>query len=109
MARLGRSAGRAVGRTREIDPAHRRDGLGVTFLVLAVITAAGVWLARAGRSAAGFPAAIGAVVGVAGVLLPLMLVVVGVVLVTTRRTRSRGHGSRSGRCCSRSACSGSCT
>ncbi len=34
IARFGRSLGRAVGRTRELDPAHRRDGLGVALLVL---------------------------------------------------------------------------
>ena len=37
MVKLGRSTGRAMGRTRDIDSAHRRDGLGFTFLVLAVI------------------------------------------------------------------------
>ncbi|GAA1830107.1 DNA translocase FtsK [Pseudonocardia ailaonensis] len=80
---MTKSAGRAAGRTREIDPAHRRDGLGVLFIVLAVISAAGVWWEAGGPVGRGFSAAVGAVFGLAGVLLPVILLVVGIVLMTT--------------------------
>ena len=83
VLRFGRSTGRAVGRTRDIDSAHRRDGLGFTFLVLAVITAAGVWFSAGGLVGYWFTFAVGAVLGVAGVALPVILLGVGVVLVTT--------------------------
>ncbi|MDN5920218.1 MAG: DNA translocase FtsK 4TM domain-containing protein, partial [Pseudonocardia sp.] len=83
VLRLGRSTGRAVGRTRDIDSAHRRDGLGFTFLVLAVITAAGVWFSAGGSVGYWFNFAVGSVLGVGGVLLPVILLGVGVVLVTT--------------------------
>ncbi|RTL64900.1 MAG: DNA translocase FtsK [Pseudonocardiaceae bacterium] len=83
VVKLGRSAGKAAGRTREIDPAHRRDGLGVGFIVLAVISAAGIWWGAGGPVGRGFSAAVGAVFGTPGVLLPLLLVVVGIVLMTT--------------------------
>jgi S-DNA-T family DNA segregation ATPase FtsK/SpoIIIE len=83
VVKLGRSAGKAAGRTREIDPAHRRDGLGVGFVVLAVIAAAGIWWGAGGPVGRGFSAAVGAVFGTPGVLLPLLLVVVGIVLMTT--------------------------
>jgi S-DNA-T family DNA segregation ATPase FtsK/SpoIIIE len=81
--RLGRAGGRAIGRTRDIDPAHRRDGLGFAVLVLAVIAAAGVWFSAGGAVGYWFTYGVGAVMGVAGVLLPLLLLLVGVVLVTT--------------------------
>ncbi|GAY09386.1 DNA translocase FtsK [Pseudonocardia sp. N23] len=83
VVKLGKSAGKAAGRTREIDPAHRRDGLGVGFIVLAVIAAAGIWWGAGGPVGRGFSAAVGAVFGTPGVLLPLLLVVVGIVLMTT--------------------------
>ncbi|MBW0104148.1 DNA translocase FtsK [Pseudonocardia sp. KRD291] len=83
VLRLGRSTGRAVGRTRDIDSAHRRDGLGFTFLVLAVITAAGVWFSAGGSVGYWFNFAVGSVLGVGGALLPVILLGVGVVLVTT--------------------------
>ncbi|RZT84805.1 S-DNA-T family DNA segregation ATPase FtsK/SpoIIIE [Pseudonocardia sediminis] len=83
MVKLGRSTGRAMGRTRDIDSAHRRDGLGFTFLVLAVITAAGVWFSAGGSVGYWFNFAVGAVLGVGGALLPVILLGVGLVLVTT--------------------------
>ncbi|HVH22377.1 MAG TPA: DNA translocase FtsK [Pseudonocardia sp.] len=87
---MGRSVGRAVGRTRELDPAHRRDGFGVALLVLAVISAAGIWFGTGGPIGRGVTTAIGYVVGLGSVLLPVLLAVVGVVLmVATPRPDSR--------------------
>ncbi|MEK6438848.1 hypothetical protein [Pseudonocardia sp. T1-2H] len=83
VVKVGRSTGKAVGRTREIDPAHRRDGLGVGFIVLAVIAGAGVWWGAGGPVGQGFSTAVGAVFGLAGVLLPVILLGVGIVLMTT--------------------------
>ncbi|MBW0117264.1 DNA translocase FtsK 4TM domain-containing protein, partial [Pseudonocardia sp. KRD-169] len=83
MARLGRATGRAVGRTREIDPAHRRDGLGVALLVLAVVTAAGVWFGAGGPVGQWLSGAIGSVIGRGAYLLPVILLVAGIVLVAT--------------------------
>ncbi len=83
ILRIGRAGGRAIGRTRDIDPAHRRDGLGFAFLVLAVIAAAGVWFSAGGAVGYWFTYGVGAVMGVAGLLLPVLLLGVGVVLVTT--------------------------
>ena len=87
---MGRSMGRAVGRTRELDQAHRRDGFGVALLVLAVISAAGIWFGTGGPIGRGVTTAIGYVVGLGSVLLPVLLAVVGVVLmVATPRPDSR--------------------
>jgi DNA segregation ATPase FtsK/SpoIIIE and related proteins len=84
IAKLGRSMGRAVGRTRELDPAHRRDGLGVVFLVVAVVSAAGIWWKAGGPVGHWVSGAVAAVVGLGAVLLPVVLLGVGVLLVATR-------------------------
>jgi S-DNA-T family DNA segregation ATPase FtsK/SpoIIIE len=84
VARLGKGTGRALGRTREIDPAHRRDGLGVALLVLAVVSAAGIWFGAGGPVGRAVSAGIGYVVGRGAIVLPLLLAVVGVVLMTTQ-------------------------
>ncbi|MGB8201566.1 MAG: cell division protein FtsK, partial [Pseudonocardiaceae bacterium] len=44
---VGRLA-RAVGRTRELEPEHRRDGLALGLVALAVVAAAAVWCAAGG-------------------------------------------------------------
>ena len=83
VARLGKAVGRALGRTREIDPAHRRDGLGVALLVLAVVSAAGIWFGAGGPVGRGISAGIGYVVGRGAVVLPVLLAIAGVVLMAT--------------------------
>ncbi|WP_226365928.1 DNA translocase FtsK [Pseudonocardia sp. ICBG162] len=83
VAKTVRASGRAVGRTREIDPAHRRDGIGFGMLVLAVIAAAGLWWQAGGSVGYWFTFLVQAVMGQAGVALPAILLGVGIVLVTT--------------------------
>ncbi|HEX3257051.1 MAG TPA: DNA translocase FtsK 4TM domain-containing protein [Pseudonocardia sp.] len=83
VAKLGKAAGRALGRTREIDPAHRRDGLGVVLVVLAVVSAAGIWFGAGGPVGRGISAGIGFVVGRGAIVLPILLAVAGVVLMGT--------------------------
>jgi DNA segregation ATPase FtsK/SpoIIIE, S-DNA-T family len=83
VARLGKATGRALGRTREIDPAHRRDGLGVVLIVLAVVSAAGIWFGAGGPIGRGISAGIGFVVGRGAIVLPILLAVAGVVLMGT--------------------------
>ncbi|HWM57409.1 MAG TPA: DNA translocase FtsK [Pseudonocardia sp.] len=78
---LGRGVGRAVKRTGDIDPAHRRDGLGVVLLVLAVISAAGIWFGTGGPVGRWLTTGIGFVVGRGAVVLPLLLAVAGVLLM----------------------------
>src|SRR6266566_2444122 len=43
LARGVGSLTRAIGRTKELDPAHRRDGVALVLVALAVVSAAGVW------------------------------------------------------------------
>src|SRR3954464_11336762 len=68
---LGRGVGgvvRTVGRTKELDPAHRRDGLGLVLIALAVITAAGVWWRAGGPVGAWVDVAVRSSVGNAAIV-----------------------------------------
>jgi S-DNA-T family DNA segregation ATPase FtsK/SpoIIIE len=74
---------RAVGRTKELDPAHRRDGLALVFIALAVVTAAGVWWRAGGPVGGWVDVALRSSVGMAAAVLPVVLLVVGVALMRT--------------------------
>ncbi|RSD10398.1 DNA translocase FtsK [Amycolatopsis eburnea] len=72
---------RTVGRTRELEPEHRRDGLALGLIALAIIAAVGVWWRAAGPIGAGVEVATRTVLGAGAVTLPLVLVVVAVALM----------------------------
>jgi S-DNA-T family DNA segregation ATPase FtsK/SpoIIIE len=74
--------GRGIGRTREIDAVHRRGLLGVLLLGLAVVVAAGVWFEAGGPVGRGMSTGLGAVVGLASALVPVLLVALGLLLLT---------------------------
>ncbi|MEU6150360.1 DNA translocase FtsK [Actinosynnema sp. NPDC047251] len=83
---LGRGVGgvvRAVGRGKELDPAHRRDGLALVLIALAVITGAGVWWQAGGPVGQWVDVAVRSSVGTPALILPLVLLVVGVALMRT--------------------------
>ncbi|GAA0942954.1 DNA translocase FtsK [Pseudonocardia zijingensis] len=84
IARFGRSLGRAVGRTRELDAAHRGDGLGVALLALGVVAAVGIWWGAGGPVGNWLSGAVAAVVGRGAVVLPVIVVAVGVLLMASR-------------------------
>ncbi|MFI0467596.1 DNA translocase FtsK [Saccharopolyspora sp. 5N102] len=83
IARGVGSVVRAVGKTKELDPAHRRDGLALIFLATAVIAAAGVWWQAGGPVGHWFDWALRSVIGVAAVVLPIVLLVTAVLLMRT--------------------------
>ncbi|HEX8519277.1 MAG TPA: DNA translocase FtsK [Pseudonocardia sp.] len=87
VAGLARGVGRGLGRTREIDPEFRRDGLGVLCLVAAVVLAAGAWWGAGGPVGRGLATALDAVFGRVGAVVPLLVLVVGVVLMATEPYR----------------------
>ncbi len=67
------SASRAAGSgAREIDPAHRRDGLGLLLLALALVAAGGAWW-HAGGAGAKVDELLTAVLGKGALLLPVLL------------------------------------
>ncbi|PZS14919.1 MAG: cell division protein FtsK [Pseudonocardiales bacterium] len=74
---------RALGRTRELEPEHRRDGLALGLVGFAVVVAAAVWWTAGGPVGAGLQRALGALFGAASVGLPVVLAAVGVTLMRT--------------------------
>lgn len=75
------SLARTVGRTRELEPEHRRDGLALGLIALAIVAAVGVWWRAAGPIGQAVEIATRTVLGAGAVTLPLVLVVVAVALM----------------------------
>ncbi|MGW4400470.1 DNA translocase FtsK [Amycolatopsis nivea] len=75
------SLARTVGRTRELEAEHRRDGLALGLIALAIVAAVGVWWRAAGPIGAGVEVATRTVLGAGAVTLPLVLLVVAVALM----------------------------
>ncbi|WP_190822243.1 FtsK/SpoIIIE family DNA translocase [Saccharopolyspora pogona] len=86
LARGVGSVVRAVGKTKTLDPAHRRDGLALIFLATAVIAAAGVWWQAGGPVGHWFDWALRSVIGMAAVVLPAVLLVTAVLLMRTENS-----------------------
>jgi S-DNA-T family DNA segregation ATPase FtsK/SpoIIIE len=83
---LVRGAGglvRALGRARGLEPAHRRDGLALGLVALAVVTAAAAWWTAGGPVGDGIRHALQAMFGTASLALPVVLVGVAVGLMRT--------------------------
>jgi len=83
VAKAAGAGARAVGRSRELEHGHRRDGLGLGFIALAVVIAAGVWMQAGGPVGAVVNTGVRTVVGSAAWLLPLLLIGVAVTLMRT--------------------------
>src|ERR1700721_3502637 len=64
------STARSVGRAREIDPGHRRDGIALALLGIAVVIAASSWFDAARPVGAWVDSVVRVFVGSAVVLLP---------------------------------------
>ncbi|MEP6696610.1 MAG: DNA translocase FtsK 4TM domain-containing protein, partial [Pseudonocardiales bacterium] len=76
LARTAGGSARAIGRqaatARDLDPAHRRDGLGLATFGLGLVLAAGLWGHAAGPAGQVITTGVRWLVGSAGALLPLM-------------------------------------
>jgi DNA segregation ATPase FtsK/SpoIIIE, S-DNA-T family len=69
---------RRIGRTaRELEPEHRRDGVGLFLFGIALISAAAVWWQLPGAIMEGTRTVVAGSVGKVGWLVPLMLVWIG--------------------------------
>ncbi|WP_019137486.1 FtsK/SpoIIIE family DNA translocase [Cellulomonas massiliensis] len=81
-AHLVGGAARHLGNgARDLDPAHRRDGLAFTFLALAVVVAAQEWWGLSGTAGTVVHAAVAGAVGALSVLAPLVLLAIAVRLM----------------------------
>lgn len=78
------SAARSIGRARDIEPGHRRDGIALALLGLAVVVAASSWFDAARPIGAWVDAVLRMFIGSAVVVLPLVIAAVAVVLMRTQ-------------------------
>ncbi len=84
---------RKVGRTAsELEPEHRRDGVGLCLVGLAVVVAAAVWWQLPGGVSAFVRTVVNGSVGLVGWFVPLLLVIVAV--RTLRDPESTGPAGR---------------
>ena len=89
---LGGAARRIGTGARDLEPVHRRDGLGLLLVALAVIVAAAVWFGVEGWFTAGLGTVSTALLGVLDLVVPVLLVV-----VAWRTLRHPDAGSANGR------------
>lgn len=83
LAKGAGSTARSVGRARDIEPGHRRDGLALALLGIAVVVAASSWFHAAGPVGQWIDSAIRTLIGGPVVLVPVVLGAVAVVLMRT--------------------------
>ena len=81
LAKGAGSLARTIGRTKELDPAHRRDGWGFGLIAVGVVSAAGIWWHAGGPVGKGLEFGVRTVIGAASVALPMVLLVLGVALM----------------------------
>jgi S-DNA-T family DNA segregation ATPase FtsK/SpoIIIE len=72
---------RTVGRTKDLDPAHRRDGLAFGLIAVGVIAGAGIWWHAAGPVGTWLEFGARSVVGAAAMALPMVVLVIGITLM----------------------------
>ncbi len=89
---LARAVGRNAATARDLDPAHRRDGAGLTVLALGLISAIAVWFAAAGALGAAITGLFRLLVGNLALVLPPLLIAWAVHLL-----RQQPHPERRGR------------
>ncbi|MGA8113850.1 MAG: DNA translocase FtsK [Actinocatenispora sp.] len=75
---LARAVGRQAATARDLDPAHRRDGLGLALLGFGILLAVAVWFQAAGPVGRYVAFTVRWCVGAVAVALPLLLVVAAV-------------------------------
>ncbi|MCW2608886.1 MAG: cell division FtsK/SpoIIIE, partial [Cryptosporangiaceae bacterium] len=90
---LARAVGRQAATARELDPAHRRDGLGFLLVCGALAVAAGVWFSAGGAVGAALTYGVRGLFGSAAMAVPLLLVAAAVrMLRQAAEPAPRGRG-----------------
>jgi len=81
LAKGAGSTARSVGRARDIEPGHRRDGIALALLGIAVVVAASSWFDAARPVGEWIDTALRTLVGGPVVLVPVLLAAIAVVLM----------------------------
>jgi S-DNA-T family DNA segregation ATPase FtsK/SpoIIIE len=77
-------AARSIGRARDIEPGHRRDGVALVLLGVAVVVAASSWFDAARPIGAWVDEVLRTFIGAAVLALPVVLAAIAVVLMRTQ-------------------------
>jgi DNA segregation ATPase FtsK/SpoIIIE, S-DNA-T family len=83
LAKTTGTTARSIGRAREIDPGHRRDGIALALLALAMVIAASSWFDAARPIGAWVDSVLRLFIGSAVVVLPVVTAGVAVLLMRT--------------------------
>jgi DNA segregation ATPase FtsK/SpoIIIE, S-DNA-T family len=83
VAKGAGSTARSVGRARDIEPGHRRDGIALALLGIAVVIAASSWFDAARPVGQWIDTFLRVLIGSAVVLIPIVLAAVAVLLMRT--------------------------
>ncbi len=83
VAKGAGSTARSVGRARDLEPGHRRDGIALALLSIAVVVAASSWFDAARPVGGWIDTVVRTVIGAAVVLVPIALASIAVVLMRT--------------------------
>ncbi|OBG22883.1 cell division protein FtsK [Mycolicibacterium celeriflavum] len=83
LAKGAGSTARSVGRARDLEPGHRRDGIALALLGLAVVVAASSWFGAARPVGGWLDSFLRTLIGAAVVLVPLAVAAVGITLMRT--------------------------
>jgi S-DNA-T family DNA segregation ATPase FtsK/SpoIIIE len=83
VARGAGTTARSVGRARDLEPGHRRDGIALALLGIAVVVAASSWFDAARPVGGWIDTFLRTLIGSSVALLPLLLGAIAVVLMRT--------------------------
>lgn len=83
LARGAGTTARSVGRARDIEPGHRRDGIALGLFGIAVVVAASSWFDAARPVGAWIDTALRTLIGGPVVLVPIVLAAIAVTLMRT--------------------------
>jgi hypothetical protein len=85
-----RATGRQAATARDLDPAHRRDGVGLAILGVALVAGVSIWAGAGGPAGQGLAAALRLGLGNGALAVPVLLAILGCTCSAKRRTPNSG-------------------
>jgi DNA segregation ATPase FtsK/SpoIIIE, S-DNA-T family len=87
-----RATGRQAATARDLDPAHRRDGVGLAILGVALVAGVSIWAGAGGPAGQGLAAVLRVGLGNGALAVPVLLAILGVHML-----RQAAHPEQRGR------------